>query len=330
MSTGAGPFTHYEGVGGSRTRARPHRTGPTRTQIARADKLERANLIVEQLQAIENIHRQDFASPVKPTAGLPALPPFQRLLDAAETEHLTGIGFFRRAQRRAARNEARAAAEQQARSLLTSARAQQAAAQAEIDRAWAALLGNDEDQVLAVLEQAFEDNEAPAAAVGVAGDVLSLAVLVPSPDVLPDRMPGTTSAGNLSLRTMTKSARAATYLALVSGHVVVSVREALAQAPGVASVAVVAVREDEPDVYGNRRVLPLLATRLSRSGLAGVRWESCSAWDVIDQAGADTLVRLRGVAREMVPLDLSGEPELNQLVEAIDLRELRDAAAGRA
>ena len=330
VSTGAGPFTYYEGVGGSRTRSRPHRTGPTRTQIAQAEKLEQAKLIVDQLTAIEEIHRQEFASPVKATAELPALPPFGRLLDAAEAEHLRDIGLFHRAQRREAREQARAAAENQARTLLAHAQAQQAAAQAEIDRSWDALLANDEALVLTALEQAFEDNEAPAAAVGVAGDALSLAVLVPSPDVLPDRMPGTTSSGNLSLRKMTKSVRAAAYLSLVAGHVVVSVKEALAQAPGIESVAVVAVREDEPDVYGNRRAQPLLATRLSRQRLAGVRWESCSAWDVIDQAGTDTLVKLRGAARELVPLDLSGEPELSQLVEAIDLRELSDAATGSA
>jgi hypothetical protein len=334
VSTGAGPFTYYQGLGGSRSGGsaprRPHATGPTRTQIAQAEKLEQARLIVAQLQQIEALPRHEFEPPVKAVAELPALPPFAQLLDAAEAEHLAGIGLFHRAQRREARARAREAAEAHARTLLARAQAERDAAQAEIDRAWALLGDNDEDTVLAALERAFEDNEAPAAAVGVAGDVLSLAVLVPPADVLPDRMPTTTAAGNLSLRKMTKSVRCAHHLALVAGHVVVSVKEALACAPGIASVAVVAVRAEEPDVYGRPRAVPVLATVLSRDRLAGIRWDSCSAWDIVDQAGSGTRVKLQGAAHELVPLDLSGEPELSLLVEAIDLRELSDAAASRA
>jgi hypothetical protein len=333
VSTGAGPFTYYQGVGGSRSRdgvRRPHATGPTRSQIAQAAKLEQARLIATQLRRIECLHRQEFESPVKAVAELPALPPFAQLLDAAEAEHLKGVGLFRRAQRREARARAREAAEAHARTLLARAHAERDAAQAEIDRAWALLLGNDEDTVLAALERAFEDNEAPAAAVGVAGDVVTLAVLVPAADVLPERMPSTTASGNLSLRKMTKSVRAAHHLALVAGHVVVSVKEALACAPGIASVAVVGVRAEEPDVYGRPRAVPLLATVLTRDRLSGIRWDACSAWDVVEQAGTGTRVKLKGSAHELAPLDLSGEPELSLLVEAIDLRELSDAAPSRA
>jgi hypothetical protein len=92
----------------------------------------------------------------------------------------------------------------------------------------------------------------------------------------------------------------------------------------------VAVRAEEPDVYGRPRAVPVLATVLSRDRLAGIRWDSCSAWDIVDQAGSGTRVKLQGAAHELVPLDLSGEPELSLLVEAIDLRELSDAASSRA
>jgi hypothetical protein len=142
-------------------------------------------------------------------------------------------------------------------------------------------------------------------------------------------MPGTTAAGNLSLRKMTKATRAAAYLALVSGHVVVSVKEALARAPGIADVSVVALRAEGTDVYGSPRAVPLMATRLTRTGLAGVRWDSCSAWDVIAQVGSNTLVNPKGVARELAALNLSRQPDLQELVEAIDLHELNEAARSR-
>jgi hypothetical protein len=330
VSTGAGPFTFYQGVGGSSTRRRPHQTGPTAGQIAQAEKVEQAKLIVAQLQAIETLHRQDFAPPAKVLAPLPALPPFVRLLEAAENEHLKGVGIFRRAERRAARKQARTSAEEYASALLARARAEQASTQTAIDQRWQALLANDEAVVLAELDQAFEDNEAPVAAVGVSGDEVFIAVLVPGPDELPERIPATTTAGNLSLRKLTKSLRASWYLSLVAGHLVVSVKEALARAPGIQEVSVVALREEPADVYGVRRVVPLLATRLTRRGLSGVRWDSCTAWDVIAQAGTETMLKTKGVARELAPLDLSGEPDLKRLVEAIDLRELTDAAPRRA
>ncbi len=46
--------------------------------------------------------------------------------------------------------------------------------------------------MLATLEEAFEDNEAPAAAVGVNDDEVALVVLVPGSEVVPEQTPSTT------------------------------------------------------------------------------------------------------------------------------------------
>ena len=57
---------------------------------------------------------------------------------------------------------------------------------------------DDPDTVIATMTEAFGDNEAPAAPIGLDGDELSLAVLVPAGSTVPERMPATTQAGNLT------------------------------------------------------------------------------------------------------------------------------------
>lgn len=113
------------------------------------------------------------------------------------------------------------------------AQAQQTQAQHELDEQWARLTGSDPDTVLATLAEAFEDNEAPAAAVGIDGVELSPIVLVPGEEAVPERLPTTTQAGNLALRKLPKGERSAFYLLLMAGHVLVTLREAFAVVPGV-------------------------------------------------------------------------------------------------
>jgi hypothetical protein len=60
---------------------------------------------------------------------------------------------------------------------------QRAQLQHQLDERWSQLRGNDPEVVLATLAEAFEDNEAPAAAVAVDGAELDLVVLVPGDDV---------------------------------------------------------------------------------------------------------------------------------------------------
>ncbi len=325
VSTGAGPFTVYESVGGRRGRRpapRGYATGPSAADIARAEKAQRARLITEALTTIGSLHRHTFVPASPPDAALPAVPPFPTLLADARRAARSGIGWWRLAERAAARRRAVAGAEQRARQLLGEAQEQQRSNQRQLDEHWRALLANQPDAVLAALAAAFEDNEAPVSAVGVDGAEVALVVLVPSPGVLPDHYPTTTQAGNLSLRRTTKTLAACWYRQLVSGHVVVSAKEAFAVCPGLAGATVVALRDEGTDVYGGPRARPVLATRLSRGRLEGVRWEAVTAWDVVEQTGTDTLVNERGTTRELRPLDLTHEPDLAAVAGAVDLDEL--------
>ena len=261
------------------------------------------------------VHRQELAPLERRAAPLPQLPSFASLLAAAEEEQLRGIGFFARAKRRDAKAVARRNAEATAQRLLAEAQQAQAAGQARLDATWARLLENDEDAVLPVLEAAFRDNEAPVAAVGADGPVVSIAVLVPAEDVLPVRAPAVTAAGNVSLRVATKGQSAEWYRQLVAGHVLVSVRETLATAPGATAVTVVAVRHTAAGFE------PVLAARFDREKLACAPLATKDAWAIVEQESLELRVRQKGAAKALQPLDLTSEPELQTLLHAFDVEE---------
>jgi hypothetical protein len=312
VSTGAGPFTYYTSGGASPRRpGRPsYAVGPTPAQINQAEKAQQARLIAARLDAVHRLHRQDFAPLQRRLAPMPALPPFAAVLATEERTALAGVGLFARTERREARRRARDQAETVARRLLAEARRDQVAEQSRLDATWERLLENDEEVVLPVLEAAFEDNHAPVAAVGTDGGDVAIVVLVPGEDALPDRAPGVTAAGNLSLRPATRTRVAEWYRQLVAGHVLVSVKETLAMAPGAASVTVVAVRRDAEVVS------PLLAARFDRERLSSADLATADAWSVVVGVGEQVLARTKGAAGSLQPLDLGAEPELRRLVDA--------------
>jgi hypothetical protein len=172
------------------------------------------------------------------------------------------------------------------------------------------------------LEEAFEDNEAPAAAVGVDGAEVALVVLVPGPDAIPERLPGVTEAGNLSLRKTPKKAQAGFYAQMVAGHVLVTIREAFVVAPNLAAARAVAMRTPGHDAYGRARVECLLATRVTRTSLEGVRWNDTDAGTVLNDTNSELLINQKGQAKEIQPLDLTAEPELIELLSRVDAEAL--------
>lgn len=104
------------------------------------------------------------------------------------------------------------------------------------------------------------------------------------------RKKAATDAGNLSLRKITKAQRNAFYLNLVCGHLLSTVREALAVAPGIGSARTVAVRWMQVDSYGRRQLECMLACVLSRHNLEGIQWMTAHAPGIVGDAGADILM----------------------------------------
>ena len=171
------------------------------------------------------------------------------------------------------------------------------------------------------LAEAFEDNEAAAAPLGVDGAEVAVVVLAPPESVVPERMPGTTAVGNLSLRKLPKGERAALYTAAVLGHVVVTVKEALAAAPGLQAVQVVALRSGGADAYGRPRLDRVLAGRWTRVAFDGVQWQTADATRVAEDTADELLVNLKG-GKELQPVDLTDQPGIRALLDVVDLEEL--------
>ena len=235
---------------------------------------------------------------------------------------LAGIGRFNRSARAAAKS----AAEHEARVEVDAVEAarwrEHVTYQEELDMLWGRLVNNDPDIVLGTLAEAFEDNEAAAAPVGVTDSEAAVVVLVPSTSAVPERIPTMTAAGNVSLRNLTKRDRADYYKLLVCGYVLVTVKEAFAVAPGLTHVRVVALRSPGTDAYGKARIEALLCAQFARSSLVGVQWDDADAVAIVNDTNTEFTAQYSGPSEEFTALDLAAEPELAAVVAAVDLDEL--------
>jgi hypothetical protein len=171
------------------------------------------------------------------------------------------------------------------------------------------------------LAEAFEDNEAPAAPVAVDGAELDLVVLAPPSEVVPERMPDRTQAGNPTLRKLPKGERSALYGLLVFGHLLVTMREAFAVAPGITAIRSVLLRPAGADAYGRPRLECLVAGRFLRSAFDGVRWEDADASRIVADTATELLVNLRR-GTQLQPINLSQEPEIQKVIDLVDFDEL--------
>lgn len=330
FSTGVGPVGYYTTLGGgsrgrrSTTTRRPS-AGSYQRQLAAssaaAAKAEEAQRLAGLFQGLLDIHCEAF-QPAQPPVAPPAPAPDA---DAIRAHHrkaaLAGIGLLRRRERAAAQERADRAAEAELQARWAEAQRMQADYQGQLDAWWAALLRNEPDTVIGTLAEAFEDNEAAAAPLGVDGDDLSLVVLAPSENIVPERMPGTTPSGNLSLRKIPKGERAALYTQAVMGHALVTIKEALAVAPGIQRVRLIVLRHAGADAYGQPKLECLLAGTWTRQALGGVAWATADAATVAQDTATELLIKLRG-GKELVPLNLDSQPEIQQLLEVVDIEDL--------
>jgi len=296
FSTGAGPLTYSTSAGG-RSPARRPSAGSYQRQLsvspAAAAKAAEAQRLAGLFQELLDVHRAEFPSAQPPVAPPPPEPDLaeigRRHLDAATD----GIGIFSFGAKKAAREQAEVTAQAEVAVRRAEAAEQRRTLQSQLDAWWRRLIWNDPETVIGTLAEAFEDNEAAVAPLGVDGDEVAVVVLAPPESVVPERMPGTTAAGNLSLRKLPKGERAALYVLAVMGHLVVTIKEALAVAPAVQSVRVVALRSGGLDAYGRPRLECVLAGRWTRAAFADVQWQAADATVVARDTASGLFLNLR-------------------------------------
>lgn len=331
VSTGAGPFTYYAPVRGGKRRPSTSRStralttanqrrpsGPTPAQ---QQKAAQAQEIIAAISEILDLHRATFPDATAPAAVPPQVPTFEEVLARHTQQATAGIGRFHRRERADATTRATAAARTEFAGIQAEAKQRYADEQRRLEEWWKQLQANEPHHVMWAIQHAFEDNEAAAAPTGVQGSTASLVVHVPGTDVLPDRMPGTTAAGNLSLRQTTKSQRADLYKMMICGYALVTVKEAFAVAPGINEVAIVAVRRGAVDAYGARHPEVMAALRFERRALVGIQWQTADAVQIVNDAAKERVLEQRGAAGELIPLDLDAHPDIKAVLGAIDLEE---------
>jgi len=224
-----------------------------------------------------------------------------------------GVPIWRFADRRAARRRADARAAHDAEAERLRRGRVRAEGERELDRAWQAFLAGDEEAVLAALEAAFEDNQAPAAAVGFAAGALSVIVRFPQVDgLIPERYAATTPTGRPTIKKRTKTGRHEMYLLALCSCVLATVKETFAAAPAVQSVNLVAVWDDA----GDRMLTPIFCGTFARETFRDVDW-SRDAHEILLEVAPRSVLEVTGRTMQPRPLKLAGEPELRQSVEAI-------------
>lgn len=290
----------------ARARAHPH-------------KEAEAQRLAQVFDAVFALNRGDFVTAQRSYAPPPPAPPEARLRAIYRADARRSTGAFPRA----ARKQALADAEQRANVAVAQAHAELARQaeqrQKQLEVEWSLLESCDPATVLFALARAFEDNDAAASPVGVVDREVCLVVIVPPASDLPLRMPSTTRAGNLSLKKLSKTEAADIYKQLVFGHLLLTLREAFAVAPGLHSGRVVAVRASVVDAYGRGEPEIVAALRCTRDALVGVAWDQVDAVRVANDCCTDKLVLQKGVTRALQPLPLTEEPDLHALLEHIVL-----------
>ena len=331
ISTGIGPAGIYAPLTGRRrpTKRRTPPRRPTKTsaaaqqrQLIRAQKAQDAKAVLQVFVDLAALHRATFppATPSEP-------PPVQTVDEGeirtrCEAQALEGISRLKPSARSEAKRRGGEEAERQIAAAHAATTAEHNEAKADCESQWNLLCDNDPEEVQAALTEAFEDNESFAVPVNVQGDEVSIVVVCPGTDIVPEKKPEVSPAGNIVYKKLTKAEQSDWYVVAICGSVLATVREALAVAPAIRGVQLAAIRVSDSDAYGHHRPECLMAMHFDRTRLEGVDWENVDGVRIVNDVATDIRHKRSGQGKILTPLDLSGHADLAELVSAIDVDDL--------
>jgi hypothetical protein len=194
--------------------------------------------------------------------------------------------------------------------------AERSAEQGDFDDDWKLLQANDPSVTLGALEEAFADNEAPAAAIDCEGNQTTVVMQFVIPEaIVPERKPARTPTGKRTLKKRTKTEINHLYLAALGSNVLATVKETFAVAPGTDVVQLLVVRrEASGKLAGGWSAI--YAGSFDRAGYA----DSSGSRDparALARAG-DARLNLKGQAETVSPLDLRDQADVSEVVRQID------------
>jgi hypothetical protein len=288
-------------------------------RVARLNQFEEVRALDQQLVQLTKLHLEPFQPASAPIAS-PAEPVDKRaLFDAAKDAAFAEIPWWKRSDRKQAREKATNQADAEAATEMARREAERKEQQLAYDEVWAKLLANDPDTVEAILGRAFADNEHPASAVGVKDGHASIVMTVPSVDeLIHGRQAELTPTGRPTTKPRSKTTRNYLYLGVLASGAIATAREAFAVAPSLKSVAVVVDQRGKPGY-----LTPVLGAQFSRSSLPALEpdQEIYAGSKIAVADGVE--MNVKGRTDELAPLDLSKDPglsnQLNQIAESLGL-----------
>lgn len=216
--------------------------------------------------------------------------------------------------------QARATVAERLAQEIAAEQARRDAARAEeqqaLDAAWAKLEANDPDVTLPALEEAFADNEAPAAAIDCEGDRTTVVMQFSMPEaIVPERKPARTPTGKRTLKKRTKTEINALYVEALGSNVLATVKEAFAVAPGTDVVQLLAIRR-ETDGKKAGELAAIYVGEFDRAGYEGASGSREPAKVLVD--AAESQLHLKGKTGQVAPLDLKSSPDLEALLGELE------------
>jgi hypothetical protein len=193
---------------------------------------------------------------------------------------------------------------------------ERAAEQSVLDDEWERLKANDPSVTLSVLEAAFADNEAPAAAIDCDGDRTTVVMQFVTPEaIIPERKPARTPTGKRTLKKRTKTEINALYLEALGSNVLATIKETFAVAPGINVVQMLVVRRETDKKQAGQMAAIYVGEfdRASHANASGAR----SPGKALETA-AESLLNLKGKTQAVSPIDLTGEDDLASVLAAVE------------
>lgn len=194
--------------------------------------------------------------------------------------------------------------------------AERTSEQAVLDDEWEKLNANDPSVTLPVLEEAFADNEAPAAAVDCDGNRTTVVMqFVPPEAIVPERKPARTPTGKRTLKKRTKTEINALYLEALGSNVLATVKETFAVAPGTEVVQMLVVRH-ETDKKHAGELAAIYVGEFDRTGYAGASGARKAGRAL--EVAAESALNLKGKTEAVSPIDIAGEEDLASLLAEVE------------
>jgi hypothetical protein len=246
----------------------------------------------DQIAGLMAIARQQFAPAERPVIPAPKRVSPVRFRREEWASRKRETRFWQRSERRQLRREIAAHARDRAAKAFSRALTDQKEQQATADAQWEALCAGEPGVLASALEEAFSRSHTPIEVRHADGSYAALTLVLPAPQVLPEKKAHITPTGKLSSRAWTKTELNEAYAQLLGAHLIFAARQAWAAAPSLTEIRLTGVRLAD----GRDREV-LFDTDLSR---APGQWED-NGWGYAVLHESPRGLNRKGKSQEVIP-----------------------------